>query len=279
MQAEPYAISTDLKLVADPCTRTSEGESCSLIHRRLHGDLSGRRRMRRRGNRRHTADAPSTPSTGASTPDPAARRTATGHRRRYRRRRAPRQPSLLAAVASARLARSDDSGGHEPADRARYQRSDPTPAASKSRSRRICRGRSPSAARRSLAEGSARQRRRHRRHARRPRSRAARTSRVRFDTLTPRGDDERYDIETAAVGRTAAADEERRRAEDRRAGGGRRDHRRHRRRQERRGHRHGGRRRRRHRRRAVHARQGSAAAEGRRADAEADRAAHGPIRG
>jgi hypothetical protein len=64
---------------------------------------------------------------------------------------------------------------------------------------------------------------------------------MRFDSLTPRNDDQRYDIRTAAVGR--ARRRRRGRREDRRARRGRRDHQRHRRREERGRHRHGHRRR------------------------------------
>ena len=82
---------------------------------------------------------------------------------------------------------------------------------------------------------------------------------LRFDSLTPRGDDERYAIRTASIGTHGGRDKAEGRGRDRRAGRGRRDDRRAGRRQEGRARRHRGRRRRRHGGGPLDARQGSAA--------------------
>ena len=101
---------------------------------------------------------------------------------------------------------------------------------------------------------------------------------VRFNSVSPRGEDDRYTIETAAVARTAAATKKKDALKIGAPGGGRRDHRRPDRRQERRAHRDGRRRRRRHCGCALDARQGSALAQGVGADASFDAAADGACR-
>ncbi len=97
---------------------------------------------------------------------------------------------------------------------------------------------------------------------------------IRFDSIVPRGEDERYTMRSAAVGRTAQGHQEERCARNRRASCRRRSDRRARRREERRARRHRRRRRRRHGVRAVDARSGSSARQRRAHHAQARRTTH-----